>query len=95
MIPSSVPPDPIAFTSGAPFTVDSGTTNYVYVPASYDSTHKTPVTLLVWLHGCGGMSSGDIYTVSPGGSQSWISLTVGGQEGNCWDVDNDPPRVPT
>jgi predicted esterase len=76
-----------------PFTVNSGTTNYVYVPAAYDDTHQTPITLLVWLHGCGGMSSGDIWTVSPGGSQSWISLTVGGQEGNCWDVDNDPARV--
>ncbi|MEO6418653.1 MAG: hypothetical protein ABIP39_04560, partial [Polyangiaceae bacterium] len=91
--PSSVPPAPIAFTKNAPFTVNSGTTNYVYVPTAYDDTHHTPITLLVWLHGCGGMSSGDIYTVSPGGSQSWISLAVGGQEGNCWDVDNDPARV--
>jgi poly(3-hydroxybutyrate) depolymerase len=76
-----------------PFTVDSGTENYVYVPTAYDDTHQTPITLLIWLHGCGGMSSGDIWTVSPGGSQSWISLAVGGQEGNCWDVDNDPARV--
>ncbi|MEP7120288.1 MAG: hypothetical protein ABJE95_05230 [Byssovorax sp.] len=90
---SSVPADPIAYPKDQPFTVDSGTTNYVYVPAAYDDTHQTPITLLVWLHGCGGKSSGDIWTVSPGGAQSWISLAVGGQEGNCWDVDNDPARV--
>jgi predicted esterase len=90
---SSVPSNPIAFTKDVPFTVDSGTTNYVFVPSKYDSTHMTPISLLVWLHGCGGMSSGDIYMVSPGGSQSWISLAVGGQEGNCWNVDTDPAKV--
>lgn len=92
---SSVPANPIAYMKDEPFTVDSGTTNYVYVPLAYDDTHQTPITLLVWLHGCGGKSSGDIWTVSPGGSQSWISLAVGGQEGNCWDVDKDPARVLT
>jgi pimeloyl-ACP methyl ester carboxylesterase len=90
---SSVPSNPIPYMKNQPFTVDSGTENYVYVPTAYDDTHQTPITLLIWLHGCGGMSSGDIWTVSPGGSQSWISLAVGGQEGNCWDVDNDPARV--
>jgi hypothetical protein len=90
---SSVPSDPISFTPDQPFTVNSGTTNWVFVPTAYDPTHQTPTTLFVWLHGCGGFSSGDIYTVSPGGSQSWISLAVGGQEGNCWDVNNDPARV--
>lgn len=91
--PSSVPTDPITYKKGEPFTVDSGTTNYVYVPTSYDDTHQTPMTLFVWSHGCGGFASGDIWTISPGGTQSWISLAVGGQEGNCWDVDNDPARV--
>ncbi len=91
--PSSVPTDPIAYEKNKPFTLGSATTSYVYVPASYDDTHQTPTTLLVWLHGCGGYASGDIYTVSPGKAQSWISLAVGGQEGNCWDMTSDPPRV--
>ena len=91
--PSSVPSDPIAYQKDTPFTVDSGTTNWVYVPSSYDDTHQTPTTLFVWLHGCGGFASGDIWTISPGGNQSWISLAVGGQEGGCWDTGNDPPRV--
>jgi len=93
-MPSSVPANPITYTKNNPFTVNSGTTNYVFVPDAYDGTHQTPITLLVWLHGCGGLSSGDIWTVSPGGStQTWISLTVGGQEGNCWDMNADPAHV--
>ncbi|MEO7092841.1 MAG: hypothetical protein ABI175_06290 [Polyangiales bacterium] len=94
--PSSVPTKPIAFTKNKPFTVDSGTTNYVYVPDAYDATHKTPITLFVWLHGCGGMSSGDVWTASPGGSkQTWITLAPGGAEGGCWDMSKDPARVLT
>ena len=92
--PSSVPIKPITFTKDKPFTVDSGTTNWVFVPDAYDATHKTPITLFLWLHGCGGKSSGDIWTVSPGGSkQTWISLAPGGAEGACWDVSKDPARV--
>jgi hypothetical protein len=91
--PSSFPTNPITFPTGEPFTLDSGTTNYVFVPSSYDTTHHTPTTLFVWLHGCGGMSEGDIWTVSPGDPQSWISLAVGGAEGGCWDVDHDSSTV--
>ncbi len=90
---SSVPSDPISYTADTPFTVDGGTTNYVFVPSSYDSTNQTPTTLFVWLHGCGGFASGDIWTISPGGNQDWISLAVGGEEGNCWNVDTDVALV--
>ena len=52
------------------------------------------MTLFVWLHGCGGYGSGDIFTVSPGGAgQDWMSLTVGGREGDCWDVATDSATV--
>ena len=94
--PSSVPSDPIAATPDHIFTLDSGTTNYVIVPASYDATHQTPMTLFVWLHGCEGFASGDIYMISPalnGGAQDWISLAVGGTEGGCWDPDHDQTKV--
>jgi poly(3-hydroxybutyrate) depolymerase len=91
---SSFPPNPIAFQKGTPFTMNSGTLNYVYVPNAYDSTHQTPSTLFVWLHGCGGEAQGDIWNVSPGGSaQTWISLAVGGREDACWTVDQDTPKV--
>ncbi|HEX2864912.1 MAG TPA: hypothetical protein VHN99_10120, partial [Deinococcales bacterium] len=66
---SSVPTDPLAFTPDTP--VQSGP-DWVDVPASYDATHHTPMALLVWLHGCGGLASGDVYTVSPAG-RDWIT----------------------
>lgn len=90
---STVPTDPIPFTKDTVFTLDSGTTNWVVVPDAYDSSHQTPISLFVWLHGCGGESSGDIYDVSPGGAQSWISLTVGGREDDCWDPNSDSSKV--
>ncbi len=91
---SSVPADPVAFTADTVFTLDSPESNYwIYVPSSYDSTHSTPVTLLVWLHGCGGQGEGDIYTVSPAGAQRYIAIAVGGREGDCWDVDSDSAKV--
>jgi pimeloyl-ACP methyl ester carboxylesterase len=87
------PTNPIAFTKGTVFTTNSGTTNWVYVPNSYDSTHATPTKLLVWLHGCDGRSQNDVSMVSPGGTQSWISLAVGGAEGACWNVNVDSAKV--
>jgi predicted esterase len=47
----------------------------------------------VWLHGCGGEASGDIYSVSPGGTRNYISIAVGGREDTCWDVNADTPKV--
>ena len=93
--PSTVPTDPVPFTKNTPFTLTSPQSNYwVYVPTAYDATHQTPSTVFVWLHGCGGFSSGDIYAVSPGGSsQDWISVAVGGREGDCWNVNTDSAKV--
>jgi predicted esterase len=92
---SSVPTRPVPFAKNTPLVLSDARSDYwVYVPTSYDSSHQTPMTLFVWLHGCGGSGAGDIYTVSPGGSgQDWLSVTVGGREGDCWDVDTDSPTV--
>jgi predicted esterase len=92
---SSAPTNPVPFTKGTPLVLADALSDYwVYVPTSYDSSHQTPMTLFVWLHGCGGYGAGDIYTVSPGGSgQDWVSVTVGGREGVCWDVDTDSATV--
>ena len=93
---SSVPTNPITFTKGTSFTLTTSSSNYwVVVPNTYDSTHKTPMTLFVWLHGCGGYSQNDVYMVSPGGTtQTWISIAIGGREGGCWsDVASDGPKI--
>jgi CARDB len=92
--PSSVPTDPAPFDEDSVFTLDTPLSNYwIYVPTTYDATNQTPMTLFVWLHGCGGESSGDIYTVSPGGDQDWISIAVGGAEDACWDPGGDQAKV--
>lgn len=81
----SKPTSPIAFTKGAKMTVSvNGVTNWIFVPNSYDSTHNTPMKLLVWLHGCGGQSEWDVNMVSDIPNQNWISLAVGGREKSCW-----------
>jgi predicted esterase len=66
---------------------------FLYVPRSYDATHRTPAKLLVWMHGCGGNGYGDAWSVSPGGSQSWITVSLGGRDGACWDMEKDPALV--
>lgn len=90
----STPTNPISFEKETVFTLDSPASRYwVFVPASYDETHNTPMSLLVWMHGCGGTAEGDIFTVSPGGAQDWISIAIGGQEGGCWDPAGDQPKI--
>jgi poly(3-hydroxybutyrate) depolymerase len=92
--PSTVPTDPVSYAADTVFTLESSLTTYwVDVPASYDSSNATPTRLLVWLHGCGGQASGDIYPVSPGGTRNYVSIAVGGRESACWDVDADTPKV--
>jgi endoglucanase len=91
---STVPTNPIAFTKDIVFTtVVGGITNWVYVPKAYDATHATPSSVLVWLHGCGGQNKYDVSMVSPGGSQSWITLAPGGAESACWNVSTDGAKV--
>ena len=96
---AAVPPNPVPFTKSVPEEYTSAESNYwVYVPDSYDETHYTPMKLLVWMHGCGGDSQGDAWTVSPGGTQDWITVSVGGTDGGCWDLtgpegSTDVPKV--
>jgi hypothetical protein len=91
---SSVPTDPIPFQKGEVFSLADPLSRYwAYVPASYDSSHQTPVPLFVWLHGCEGESAGDIHNVSPGGAQDWISIAPGGEEGGCWNPNADGQLV--
>ncbi len=91
---SSVPKDPITYPTDEPFQLNSSASDYwAYVPGRYDGSHQTPTTLFVWSHGCGGDSGGDIYTVSPGGAQDWISVSVGGRDGECWDPAGDQDKI--
>lgn len=79
-------------------TAPDGITSYYVIPSTYDSTHNTPIGLLVLCHGCGGRSQYDVAYFSPSFNgfnnsanlpatiaQTWITLGVGGREGACWD----------
>jgi pimeloyl-ACP methyl ester carboxylesterase len=98
---STVPTAPIPYEAQMPQVVNDAGFGYYWlnVPASYDPSNQTPTTLFVWLHGCGGESSGDIYTVSPetvagtGRPRDWISIAVGGTDDGCWDPNSDQPLV--
>jgi hypothetical protein len=99
---STVPTAPIPFETDIPMVIDDSAGYYwLDVPSSYDPSNQTPTTLFVWLHGCGGESSGDIYTVSPetvgatGRPRDWISIAVGGRDDDCWDPNTDQGLVQT
>lgn len=90
----SVPANPVPFQPDTPFTLQSSLSDYwVDVPDGYDPSGQTPIELLVWLHGCGGESAGDIYTVSPTSTGRYIAIAVGGREDDCWDPNTDQDTV--
>ncbi len=91
---STVPAHPVSFQADTPFTLQTPQSNYwVDVPSTYDASNRTPFELLVWLHGCGGDAAGDIYTVSPSGDRPYLSIAVGGRDGDCWDPNVDQAKV--
>lgn len=91
---SSFPSSPLAVTKSTVVTMNSGASPYfLYVPASYDASHNTPTKLLVWMHGCGGDGRWDAQVVSPGGSQSWLTISIGGRDGACWNISTDTTLV--
>ena len=60
------------------------------MPPSYDGSNQM---LLVWMHGCGGEAEGDAYEISPGDDRSYIAISIGGREDDCWDPNSDVPKV--
>jgi pimeloyl-ACP methyl ester carboxylesterase len=92
--PSTFPTTPLTVTKSDVVTMYSAAGPYsLYVPAGYDASHRTASKLLVWSHGCGGDAYGDAWAVSPGGSQSWVTVSVGGRDGDCWDPNTDTTLV--
>jgi hypothetical protein len=77
---SSVPADPVRYVANTPLEISNpGAVYWVDVPASYDASNQTPMTLFVWLHGCGGYSMYDIEMVDPGADRDYLSIAVGGR----------------
>lgn len=90
----SFPSTPLAVSKGTVVNVTYPGGSYaLYVPQSYDASHATPTTLLLWSHGCGGNAYGDAWVASPGGAQSWITASLGGRDGRCWNTSTDSALV--
>jgi predicted esterase len=75
--------------------LDSGKSTYVgYQPETYKP--ETPMSLLVWMHGCGGVAEDDMWDIAPYATragQSYIAISLGGRDGDCWDMNTDEPKV--
>ncbi len=86
---------PVTYDANGFFHLNSGQSAYVgYKPNTYSPTN--PITLLVWMHGCGGDSEGDMWMISPPSTrqtQSYIAISIGGRDGDCWSVNTDTPKV--
>lgn len=86
---------PITFDENGFFHLDSGESPYVgYTPDTYDDA--TPIHLFVWMHGCGGDAEGDLWSVAPPdtrSSQSYIAVSLGGRDGECWHNNSDGPKL--
>ncbi|MCK9248362.1 MAG: hypothetical protein M0P31_05215 [Solirubrobacteraceae bacterium] len=78
-----------------PFTVDDALGRYwAFVPTDYDAA--TPTRLLVWLHGCGGNSEGELWNVGDYYPDlRYIAIAPDGSDGGCWSMTTHPRRVTT
>lgn len=85
---------PLSVRKNEVVTLQSSSSAYfVVVPDSYDTSHNTASSLFIWLHGCGGQAASDAREVSPAGSQTWVTVSVGGRDGGCWNMDSDAKLV--
>jgi len=86
---------PVKYDSNGFFHLNSGQSEYVgYRPETYHASK--PISLLVWLHGCGGNAEGDLWSIAPPASrrtQHYIAISLGGRDGVCWFVHKDTPKV--
>lgn len=65
-----------------------------YAPDTYNPA--VPISLFVWMHGCGGEAEGDMWAIAPfatRANQSYIAISIGGRDGACWDPNTDPAKV--
>ena len=77
------------------FTRTTAKSPYVgFVPKSYTGQ---PTTLVVGIHGCGDSAKNfATWGVNPGktiDTQDHIGISIGGREGQCWDLNADSDKV--
>lgn len=77
------------------FTRTTAKSDYVaFVPKAYAGK---PTTLVVGLHGCGddahNFATWAIAPYDTRDTQAHIGISIGGQDGNCWDTTKDQDKV--
>ena len=86
---------PTTYDNDGFFHLNSGESDYIgYRPDSYRD--ETPISLFVWMHGCGGNAGGDMWSIAPiatRAAQSYIAISLGGRDGACWEVNLDGPKL--
>jgi poly(3-hydroxybutyrate) depolymerase len=80
------------------FRLESDRSDYwVRLPPGYDSAAPTPQPLVVGLHGCGDSAQNFLqWAIAPGplrATQGYIALSLGGKDGQCWNMNDDPALV--
>ncbi len=88
-----MPTSPVPFVKGEAVELESATSPYyVLVPRAYDETHRTPTMVFVYLHGCGGASSDDVYAASNYWDATWLGMAPGDSP-QCWQDQQNPERI--
>ena len=88
--------DPIQVETDTVVEYNDSTGKYwVFVP---EDALDGPFGVLIWLHGCGGQSAGDVWNVADYWDQHYITIAPDGAENGCWDAeaetgDDSPARV--
>lgn len=86
---------PVPVDANGFFHLNSGRGPYVgYAPDTYDPAK--PISLFVWMHGCGGQAEGDMWAIAPyatRSTQSYVAISLGGRDGACWQMGQDAPKV--
>jgi predicted esterase len=71
--------------------------DWLRLPPGYDAAAPTPQPLVLGIHGCGDTAQNFVtWAIAPGSvraTQGYIALSLGGRDGQCWDMAADPPKV--
>jgi hypothetical protein len=91
---TSVPSNPIPYDDGVVFKVGTSPHEYwLHVPTSYDDSHRTPIRLVVFVHGCGSLAYDQATNITDqvdGAKTNFIVMAPGlGKDGQCWDPTAD------
>jgi poly(3-hydroxybutyrate) depolymerase len=80
------------------FKLTSSKSDYwVRLPPAYNRTTPSPIPMVVAIHGCGDtarnfLTWGAVPQVRRA-AQDYIAISIGGREGQCWDIAADEPIV--